>query len=427
MWVEKNTVVEELKKDIKLDGMLTQWEKQAMREALRKDRNAVINATKEELKSFIVQDYAQRSYELVGKEGVKKFQKTLKIKATWEYDINTFKALVDYQTQKGILVDGILGNQTFSQLWWNEAPEKTIDTPSGNPENMTQKEKIDYVRGRLWLIPNGGKVTTKLVEKIKIFEKVYGIPVTGEVTDGLILALKDAKKLPYHTPMIESEIKEKNRDIKKAEKVKWIEKLQWRWKNIYNEFYLTLWKQWKQEVSRGKPFSLVDSRSNKLLFVDNGKQIEMWVILWENGTTTWKYTALDKKTPIWKIHDFNIVKYGSKVPKSWLAKGQPYYPDLLPADNSQWRNLKFNKKDGHYHGEILTEKWVWKNKRVTVVWLSIQSNLSTNYGWRYFHLVWPWRNKTWGCVWIKYEYREQAKQMAKIIQKKWGFGYVSKI
>jgi uncharacterized protein YjcR len=67
--VEKNNVIKELKAKVQVDGMLTQTEKTAMKEALRIDRKAVIEETKQkklgEIARFIQEDYGVRSLELV--------------------------------------------------------------------------------------------------------------------------------------------------------------------------------------------------------------------------------------------------------------------------------------------------------------------------------------------------------------------------
>jgi hypothetical protein len=213
------------------------------------------------------------------------------------------------------------------------------------------------------------------------------------------------------------------------EKLEGYEQLSESWQKIYKEFFTVLRPHERQEVLNGKPFNLVDPNTKELIFVDWTDTYTMNVIIWQNGTTKWGYVSGDRKTPVWQIHRFNTVKFWSeRNSRSILKEGEPYKPDLMPAWNGTWRNLYYNKEVQSYYWERLnysSGEWV-QDKRVTVVGLSIQSDLANSYGWRYYHLVWPNRRGTWWCVGIKYEDRDEGMRMARAIQNKWGFWYVSK-
>ena len=208
------------------------------------------------------------------------------------------------------------------------------------------------------------------------------------------------------------------------DKLQGIESLSESWKKIYKKFLQKLSKKERREVELwNKPFSLVDAKTKKMIFVDGSETLHLSIIIWQSGTTKWKYVRNDKKTPLWMVHRFNVVKFWRG--KSILKKEEVYIPELMPADNGNWKDLRYNKKVQSYYGKKYDYKnKIWKTRRVTVTGVSIQSNEANSYGGRYFHGVGPNRNGTWGCIWIRYEDREKLKTMAKIIEKKKWFGYV---
>ena len=68
---------QDLSSTIKLDAFISLDEKQAIKEALDKDVNTVIKLSQLqewELRNFLIQEYAQLSYNLVWKKGIKLFQ-----------------------------------------------------------------------------------------------------------------------------------------------------------------------------------------------------------------------------------------------------------------------------------------------------------------------------------------------------------------
>lgn len=337
-------------------------------------------------------------------------------------------------------IDGKIGRKTLEAIQvFNSQGTKNIKKISQEKQNDSEillssreiKEAAQWIKNNL-STPEIHDLCKKLwvsrwdVQSLAVAVSIYQsknwLYVDGKAGNNTLKHIWVGKGTFY-----DKQIQESNTVMRSAEKFWWIDTLRWNWRLIFTEMYQKLHPKERKEIIKWKPFSLVDARTKKLLFVYDTQQIEMDVILWQNGITKWWYVPMDKRTPVGMVHRFDTVKLWEHAGKNLLRKWQPYYPDLMPADNAQWKNLYFDANTQSYRWDKLTKWWWQKNKRVTVVWVSIQSPESMNYGWRYFHLVWPGRNGTWGCVGIKYEYREQAKQMAKIISQKWGFWYVSKI
>lgn len=464
MWVEANNAVRELNKSI--DGNLTNTEKKTFIDAYRKDKRGILEASQNKLRKFIISDYSQRSYDLVWKSWVKAFQKFAKISPDWDYGPNTFRAIVQYQERNGLKVDGIIWSETLKAISWGKPlsqwrkrsrVEKKEETKTrsifsrlfGRRNKKKTWESIDSWKERYNInISKAEKALKKLsrtqrkqlskglntknrytsiIKALAIFQKVSWLEVDGVYWPATKRALRNAKKLPYDTPRSQKDIKKSNNVMQAAEKFWWIDRLRWRWKTVFKEFYQVLSPRERKEVMWGKPFSIVDSRSKRLLFMHKNKSVEMWVILWSNGLNEWEYTNKNRKTPVWLVHKFDKVMFSENRSTTLLSKWEPYHADLMPADNNNsWKDLKYNAKVKAYYGTVFRNgKWNY-NKRVTVVGLSMQSDTSRSRGQKYFHLVGPNRNGTFWCVGIKYEYRNEAKEMARIMQAKRGFWYVSK-
>ncbi len=459
MWIEANNAIKQLNKSI--DGTLTNKEKQTFIDAYRKDKRGVLEASQNKLRRFLISDYSQRSYALVWKKWVQAFQRFAKISQDGDYGPNTFRAIVEYQEANGLKVDGIIWKQTLGAIagqrpssQWKKrtAVEKKEEQKTGSlfsklfgsrktkikesVDKWTERYNVNTTKARaaikrlslsqrrnlmkqLW----SKNTYSSLIKAIAKFQKVSWLDPDGVLGPATKRALREAKKLPYSTPMKKKEIGEKNNAIKLSRRRWGIEKLRGDWAKIYAEFFIQLNRREQNEVNNGKPLVLVDARSKKLLFITKNRTDELDIILWQNGITKGKYKKLDKKTPIWKVHKFAWVKFSENVSRKILRKWEPYHPDLMPADYSKWSNLRYNSKVKSYYW---TKNGV-PNKRVTVVWVSIDSDTAQEYGGRYFHVVWPNRYTTFGCVGIKWKNRAAAKLMAVIIQEKWWFGYVSKV
>ena len=256
----------------------------------------------------------------------------------------------------------------------------------------------------------------------------YTGPIDAIIWNGTLRALNELQSWARPSPMTQEEIVRANENLRSAEWLQNFEQLPESWKVIYQEFFQKLRPNEQQEVLSGKPFTLVDSRTKQLIFVEDNKVVQMDVILGQNGTTNGNYVPYDKRTPVGMIHRFNRVVLSEDKGRNILRAWEPYHPDLMPADNAQWRNLYFDESVQTYRWEKYSNsKGRWeRNKRVTVVGVSIQSDVAAQYGGRYFHLVWPGRNGTWGCVWIKYEDRAQARAMANTMAAEGWFWYVSR-
>lgn len=422
--------------------------------------------TREDLSHLSVSHSAKRSKEIVKTAGIREAQTLLKkhgfLQGTIDgiYGRQTFSAVTAFQKQSGLTVDGIIGNNTLwklrsynsqasrSERWTTRQKSDSpnvFQTLFGGNRNQELAESVDIShvdipKAKRFLAKLGTKERRELAKNLKVrnddmslirgltvFQKTYGewLSPDGILWPATKRALIEADKLDYDTPRSQKDIRSSNRVIAESEKFRGIETLSGRWGLIFQEFYQELKPRERKEVMNGKPFSLVDARTNKLLFIAGKEKMYIDVILWQGGLTKWGYVPYDKKTPIGRVHKFNVVKFWSQA-KSWVKKWQPILPEFLPADNATRRNLVFNKSKQAYEWEKSTKKG-WERRRVTVTGFSIQSGLAAQYGWRYFHWVWPNRNKTWWCVWIEHRDYAEGMKMAEEFRRKWWFGYVSNV
>lgn len=84
-------------------------------DSYQKDKERLFQATKNELKSFILRDYgAANMQSLGGFDGVVALQKALKVDpADGSFGPDTFKALIEYQKNNNLTIDGIAGTETM--------------------------------------------------------------------------------------------------------------------------------------------------------------------------------------------------------------------------------------------------------------------------------------------------------------------------
>ncbi len=148
--------------------------------------------------------------------------------------------------------------------------------------------------------------------------------------------------------------------------IEWLD-LNNHYKEIAKEFISKL--NSNEILTKNTPIALVSHQKKEMAYIINWETIIVPVLLWKNWVTNWWYIPNDRKTPIWKIHRFD--------------------PDLsILANSPDWDASNSQKSK-------------------TVKSASLQSELSIQYWWRYFHWVAQyridWRNNwmwTWWCVWV---------------------------
>lgn len=100
------------------DSHLSKSERDIIVDSYQKDKERLFQATKNELKSFILRDYgAANMQSLGGFDGVVALQKALKVDpADGSFGPDTFKALIEYQKNNNLTIDGIAGTETMWKL-----------------------------------------------------------------------------------------------------------------------------------------------------------------------------------------------------------------------------------------------------------------------------------------------------------------------
>jgi peptidoglycan hydrolase-like protein with peptidoglycan-binding domain len=145
MWAEQNPESTEQVLAVKnhfdfsklvADSHLTKEEKKTISEAYRDHKEALLTATKGELREFILKDYGAANFESLGwTEGIRELQTKLWwITVDGFFGPDTFKALIEYQKQNQLSkIDGIAGPETLKSLGilqrenitknsWNSSP-----------------------------------------------------------------------------------------------------------------------------------------------------------------------------------------------------------------------------------------------------------------------------------------------------------------
>ncbi|MDD3302714.1 MAG: peptidoglycan-binding protein [Candidatus Gracilibacteria bacterium] len=130
----ENSQIKDLKSKIKIDGHLTKQERDVLQESYKKNEALVIDATKNELKSFISQDYGNANKVLLGGfDGIVKLQKKLGVKNDGDFGSETFNALIKFQKENGLTTDGLAGTETQIKLGLIPSKDGTIQ----NKTNIT--------------------------------------------------------------------------------------------------------------------------------------------------------------------------------------------------------------------------------------------------------------------------------------------------
>lgn len=172
------------------------------------------------------------------------------------------------------------------------------------------------------------------------------------------------------------------------------------WREINNEYleklnlpknFNIIWekflnKLWKEILKPSDPLALVDAIGKKMAYIINWKFKIVDIIIWKNWISR-NYKEWDKKTIVWEIH-----KFDPSISK--IAKDENWH-----AGNSE--------------------------KAKTVKSASLQSKLSMNTWWRYFHWVQASRIPNWWtfwCVWVDPLFIR--KMYADVIKNWWGYWYV---
>lgn len=105
-------------KKLNPDSHLTSEEVRIMKELYESQKEKVIEATKWQLKDFIIKDYGEANrWSLWGFEWIINLQKALKMeKVDGSFWPDTFKALIDYQTANWLEKDGIAWPETMKKM-----------------------------------------------------------------------------------------------------------------------------------------------------------------------------------------------------------------------------------------------------------------------------------------------------------------------
>ncbi len=322
-------ISEDLSSKIELDALITLEEKNALKEALKTDTATVIALSQLqewEMRNFIIQEYAQLSYNLVGKRGVKAFQKALGIKEDGVYGPQTFEKIVTYQVQNGLTVDGIIGPETLGKIQWTPRHQRqSSETETPVPENQTQtpqRESIQYnfdvekaiekldAAYSAWQKRTIAKLlgvrsnasSEDIVKAIAVFQHVTGKPlkVSGRLDIPTYEALQAAQNLPYDTPMNDKDVAKTNTKLRTAEKTENLD-IPRKWELIFKEFFLHAKnKQEQKEILSGKyPIALTDTRTGKWLIIMGKNTLEFPVSYSRNG-----------KFAKWPTQGDNAVNYG---------------------------------------------------------------------------------------------------------------------
>ena len=134
------------------------------------------------------------------KKLVSKVQKALGIKADGYYGPNTEKAVKEFQTKKGLVVDGIVGEKTWAALFPPEPKYKADDElPLQLYSKDGNKKLVSKVQEKLGVKVDGyyGPNTEKAVKE---FQKKHGLKVdgiVGEKTWNALFSPEQSKKIVY--------------------------------------------------------------------------------------------------------------------------------------------------------------------------------------------------------------------------------------
>ena len=330
MWIEQQ-VSQELNSKIELDSLVTIKEREALKKALETDHNIVISLAQiqeGELKNFLIQEYGQLSYNLVGKRGIKTFQNALGIKADGVYGPQTFEKIVQYQVENWLKVDGIIGPETLGKIKWtpqksvqnNETPQSQNETIQYNFDIIKAIETLDsnYSIGQkrtiaklLWLWANAN--SEDIVKSLALFQHITGKPlkVNGILDTKTYDALQIAQNQDRSTPMSEHDIGKVNKNLKRAEKIQNLE-IPEKWNIIFKEFFLHAKnKQEQKEILSGKyPIALTDTRTGRWIIIMGKSTVEFPVSYSKNG-----------KFAKWPTQWDNAVNYGFI---EHFTSGKPY-------------------------------------------------------------------------------------------------------
>lgn len=117
--------------ELHADFHLTSQERRIVSEAYRANEEALLRATRGNLRSFISKDYGAANFEaLGGTDGIKKLQKALKIKEDGYFGPATFQALIAFQESHGLKTDAIAGPETRAKLGISGIENARTDAPS---------------------------------------------------------------------------------------------------------------------------------------------------------------------------------------------------------------------------------------------------------------------------------------------------------
>jgi len=152
MWIESRAV-KNLKQEVKNDNFLSNREKTAMKEALKKDINGTIAATREELSEFILNEYSQATKKALekkwinAKKWIQVFQKAVWLVPDGYYGKNTFRAIVKYQAKHWLLLDGIIGMQTLRSVKWKKVE---VSNRTSKERKKTEKNTKNFFQILFW-------------------------------------------------------------------------------------------------------------------------------------------------------------------------------------------------------------------------------------------------------------------------------------
>lgn len=125
MWEIAKIIIdgESINKNIKLkdDSNLTPEEREAVKWLYLKNKVSLFNSTKNELKSFIENDYWIKSEELVWKEGINIANNYFWIEwIDWKFSSKLFRKIITFQEKNWLVVDWVLWNNTLKILKYKD-------------------------------------------------------------------------------------------------------------------------------------------------------------------------------------------------------------------------------------------------------------------------------------------------------------------
>jgi len=136
----ENSQIKELKSKIKIDWHLTKQERDDLQESYKKNEAEIINATKNELKSFISQDYWNANKSLLWWfNWISKLQEKLWVKNDWEFWSDTFSALIKFQKENWLTTDWLAWTETQIKLWLISSNELSLQN---KPNTKTGKNAL---------------------------------------------------------------------------------------------------------------------------------------------------------------------------------------------------------------------------------------------------------------------------------------------